>query len=102
MLMKTILIVAIVSMIIGVVLLFSDKEIISLILILFGSISFVCYDLLSQADKYEEMINTIEENHNDLNFYLDGNEVSFDSIDIRQYQVSYDATANKVYLTIED
>lgn len=48
--------------------------------------------------EYEEMIKKIEENAANLTFYLDGEEVLFDNIDIRQYQVSYDTTSNKVFL----
>lgn len=49
--------------------------------------------------EHEEMVKEIEENATNLTFYLDGEEVLFDNIDIRQYQISYDTTSNKVFLT---
>ena len=54
---------------------------------------------LDKVSEHEEMINEIEENADDWVFYLDGEEVSFDTVDIRQYRVSYDMETHKVFLT---
>lgn len=75
--------------------------------ILFAGFFCFCIFLLSiPASKisdgmkeHEAMISTIEENADDWTFYLDGEEVSFDNINIRQYQVSYEVETRKVFLT---
>lgn len=47
----------------------------------------------------EEILCEIEENADDYTFYLDGEEVSYDAIDIRQYSISVTEEENKVFLT---
>lgn len=48
---------------------------------------------------YTKLLNEIESNKSNIIFYLDGKEVSPDTVDIKQYQISYDNESNKVFLT---
>ena len=41
----------------------------------------------------------IEENHNEITFYLDGEEVEYENIDLSLYQYTFDEEENKVFLT---
>ena len=42
---------------------------------------------------------TIENNHNEITFYLDGEEVEYENIDLSLYQYTFNEEENKVFLT---
>lgn len=41
----------------------------------------------------------IRENANNLSFYIDGNNVKYENIDLNQYDISYDKENKRAYLT---
>ena len=59
-------------------------------------------ELIAQITNEQEVqktVSEIKENTKDWTYFLDGQEVSFENIDLDQYNISYDKGKNKVFLS---
>lgn len=52
-----------------------------------------------QQEQQEQMIRELEENADDYTFFLDGEIVDIDTVDLNQYEISVSEEAHKVFLT---
>lgn len=102
--MVKILIVGLIALLIVVI--FKDKSMVesvqtvtTLCLIAIGVIFCVAIwcDIFNKEEK--SVREEIEENANILEFYIDGNNVKYEYIDLDQYDISYDKESKRVYLT---
>lgn len=54
---------------------------------------------LAKSNETELTVKAIQENADDWTFFLDGEEVVYENIDINQYNISWNEESHKVFLT---
>lgn len=63
--------------------------------------SFICKvadEVEKSQEQYEQMISELKENSDDYTFFLDGEIVDIDTVDLNQYEISVSEEAHKVFL----
>lgn len=53
----------------------------------------------NEANEANEKMQMVKESPEEYSFYLDGEDVEYDKIDLDQYKITYDLESKKVFLT---
>jgi len=101
------LLLAIVSLCIGTLLLYNGIDYCNVFIggigVLFLILTLMlCHDglsIITNEQEVQKTVSEIKENTKDWTYFLDGQEVSFENIDLDQYNISYDKGKNKVFLS---